>query len=145
VGNPLSDVCRGLLTTTNAHRVTVRIDRPDLGLHVDRVAAEALREGTLSLADDSSIDQRQLDTVQWLERNRTTLVQSDFRAAPFPPTALIEGYGVRAQMLDPIVLHQNMIGWVSVHQRTERMWHDLDVQALRSATIVISELLDFER
>lgn len=143
LATPLIAICRRLLATTKSHRVTVRVDLLDLGWHVDRVAAEALREGTPSLADESSIDQRQLDTVQWLERHRVTLVQNDFREAPHPPLALIETYGVQAQMLEAIVDHESMIGWVSVHQCYERTWRDKDVQALRSAALEISDLLEF--
>jgi maleate isomerase len=135
----LAHSCRELLTWTAADRVTVRADLPTKGLHVDRPAAEARQEGVASLLADASMDQRGLETIQWLDLYRTTLVQCDFREPPFPPPALIETYGVQAQMLGPLVVGGALLGWVSVHQCHERDWSGADVEALRSVMATITE------
>jgi hypothetical protein len=47
--------------------------------------------------------------------NRRVLVQPHFSEAPFPPPALVEVYGVNAQILAPILDGEALVGWVSVH------------------------------
>jgi maleate isomerase len=135
----LAHSCRELLARTAADRVTVRADLPTKGLHVDRAAAEARQEGVASLLADASIDQRRLETIQWLDLHRTTLVQCDFRTPPFPPPALLEIYGVQAQMLGPLVVGGALLGWVSVHQCHERDWSGADMGALRSVVATITD------
>ena len=139
----LDHACRELLAWTGADRVTVRVDLPERGLRVDLVATEARQEGMVSLVGDASIDQRRLETIQWLDLHRTLLVQSDFREPPFPPPALLETYGVRAQMLGPLLGDGALLGWVSVHQCHERDWGDADVEALRSVVASVTGTLGF--
>ncbi len=66
---------------------------------------------------------------------RRPLVQDDCsNAEPAPPQELIEFYGVRAQMLGPLVRDGLVIGWISVHDTTgPREWSEKDVDALRDA------------
>jgi GAF domain-containing protein len=129
------DVLEDLLSATAASRTTLRLDLPEKDLHVDRVAAEAVAAGVRSIGDDSSIDQRALPTVMFLEEERRPLVQDDCLAAdPAPPQALIDLYGVKAQMLGPLVRDDRLIGWISVHYTLgSREWSDEDVEALREA------------
>ena len=129
------DVLEDLLSATAASRTTLRLDLPDKDLHVDRVVAEAVAAGVRSIGDDSSIDQRALPTVMFLEEERRPLVQDDCLAAdPAPPQALIDLYGVKAQMLGPLVRDDRLIGWISVHYTLgSREWSDEDVEALREA------------
>jgi maleate isomerase len=136
--------------------VTVRADVSALGLRVDLVAAEAHGPGVKSLSSDSSIDQRALETVQWLDAHRRPLVQDNFSQAPFPPAALREVYGVSAQILvalpaspeereegaeDLDASSAKIPGWVSVHSITEREWapehiaRALDAAARAAATL----------
>jgi maleate isomerase len=138
---PLAVLCDDLLAATGADRVTVRADLPELELHVDRVAAEACGAGVSSLAAEGSIDQRALDTVRWLDRHRMVLVQPDFAEPPFPPTALIDAYGVQAQMLAPLVAGGALVGWVSVHHCQVRRWSMEDVRTVRAYAAVALELL----
>ncbi|MGW3625250.1 aspartate racemase/maleate isomerase family protein [Streptomyces sp. NPDC000880] len=136
------DVLEDLLRTTGADRTTLRLDLPAHGLHVDLTAAEALGEGVRSIRRDASLDQRRLNTVEWLERHRTPLVQPHFHAAPHPPQALVDVYGVHAQMLSPVVRAGEMTGWISVHSVGEREWTEHDTTALAAATERVHNLLD---
>ncbi|WP_327246808.1 GAF domain-containing protein [Streptomyces sp. NBC_01320] len=138
-------VLRTLLETTGADRTTLRLDLPAHGLGVDLTAAEALREGVRSIRRDASLDQRRLNTVEWLERQRIPLVQPHFEAIPHPPQALVDVYGVHAQMLSPLVRDDRMTGWISVHSRDERDWTERDTAALRAATDDVQHLLDTDR
>jgi len=140
----LSRLCGDLLAETGADRVTVRLDRPDFGLRVDRVAAEALAPGVPALARDASIDQRRLETIRWLDTHRIVLVQNDFGAAPFPPAALIEAYGVRAQILVPLGTCAPLPGWVSVHSCRERVWHPDDVRNAQTRSVAVAQLLGLD-
>jgi GAF domain-containing protein len=138
------DVLEDLLTVTAASRTTLRLDLPDKDLHVDRIVAEAVAAGVRPIGDDSSIDQRALPTVMFLEEERRPLVQNDCLAAdPAPPQALIDFYGVKAQMLGPLVRDDHLIGWISVHYTPgPREWSDKDVDALREAIERTQQELD---
>lgn len=128
---------RDLLAGTQASRVTLRLDVvgmnfPVVGEAVDSVAA---------LSGNHSLDQRNLETVQYLLRTHDVLIQGDCRTAdPAPPAALIGAYGVRAQMLAPILREDRVLGWVSVHDCVRsRSWSESDVLALRDTVHFISE------
>jgi maleate isomerase len=142
----LQAVTQALLERTGADRTTLRIDRADHDLGVDLTAAESLRPGVRSIRRDSGLDQRRLNTVQWVETHRTDLVQPHFRADPAPPAALLDVYGVQAQMLGPIGPEAPgagaITGWLSVHSLTERPWSPEDVAALDLARAEVGLLLD---
>jgi maleate isomerase len=80
--------------------------------------------------------------VEWLERHRTPLVQPHFHAVPRPPQALVDVYGVHAQMLSPVVRDGEMTGWISAHSLDEREWTEHDTTALAAATERVRNLLD---
>lgn len=130
-----------LLRVTGADRTTFRVDLPEHGLHVDLTAGEALRPGVRSIRRDASLDQRRLNTVEWLEAERRPLVQPHFRATPHPPQALVDVYGVRAQMLSPVISGGALTGWISVHSTRERDWTPDDTRALAGATATLTALL----
>ncbi|MGP4015400.1 aspartate racemase/maleate isomerase family protein [Saccharopolyspora sp. 5N708] len=129
----LKRICASLRTATGADRTTMRLDLPSQRLGVDSAAAEDTGPGVPQIQHDPGLDQRQLNTVRWLEQHRRTLVQPHFRADPQPPRALVETYGVRAQMLAPVVVDGAMIGWLSAHSRTERDWPAPDITAIETA------------
>ncbi|MBZ4016571.1 hypothetical protein CCS38_12630 [Streptomyces purpurogeneiscleroticus] len=131
-----------LLAATGADRTTFRIDLPGHGLEVDLTAGEALGEGVRSIRRDASLDQRRLNTVEWLERHRAPLVQPHFRADPHPPQALIDVYGVNAQLLAPVERDGAMAGWISVHSMAERDWSDHDTAAVADAVARMQTALD---
>jgi maleate isomerase len=133
LGDQLASICNQLLRDTGADRATIRLDADELGLTVDLTAAEAVANGTPSIAADSSLDQRALDTVRWLAANRRVLVQAQFSEPPFPPPALVQLYEVKAQILAPILEGDALVGWVSVHSTHPRRWSDDDVAAAERA------------
>lgn len=141
----MQEVCERLLVATEADRTTLRVDVPAHDLRVDLTAAEALRPGVRPIRREGSLDQRRLNTVEWLEANRDNLVQAHFRGDPRPPEALIDGYGVRAQMLGPIECwvdgRTGMTGWLSVHSLAERAWRDRDTAALDAARVRVEEIV----
>jgi len=137
----LAGVCAGLRHDMAAARTTVRLDAPGLGLDVDHAAAEAVAPGMAAIAPDGSIDQRSLATVRWLAARRRTLVQPRFGPPPRPPAALVDLYGVRAQILAPVWLDGTLAGWVSVHSATVRPWRpDEQARAERAAHEVLTLL-----
>ncbi len=141
VRSRLQSICGDLLARTTADRTTIRLDLPAQQLAVDLAAAEATRPGVPPIRHDSGLDQRRLNTVAWLERERRTLIQPHFRADPQPPSALIDTYGVQAQMLAPVVWESQLAGWLSVHSSAERKWQDDDVAAIESAAAEVRTIL----
>jgi GAF domain-containing protein len=131
---------RELLHATGASRVTLRVDTRGEGFPV---RAEALAPGVRSIRDASEIDLRRAKTFQFLERERRLLVQSDCLVAePVVPPELIELYGVRAQMLAPLVRDGRLVGIVSVHHAgTPREWTDEEVAALEATAARVLENL----
>ncbi|MFI0922713.1 hypothetical protein ACH4TP_02075 [Streptomyces sp. NPDC021012] len=125
-----------------ADRTTLRLDLPAYGLHVDLTAGEALGPGVRSIRRDAGLDQRRLNTVEWLERHRVPLVQPHFRDDPKPPQALIDVYGVRAQLLFPVVRGADMTGWISAHSLTGREWGAADQAVMAAAVDRVHHLLD---
>lgn len=136
-------ILEDLLSSTGASRTTLRLDLPEEGLHVDRVAAEAVAAGVRPIGDDNSIDQRALPTVRFLEEERRPLVQDDcLDSDPAPPQELIELYGVKAQMLGSLVREGDLIGLISVHHNPgPREWSARDVEALQEAVRRVQQTL----
>lgn len=129
-----------LLGETRASRVTIRLDTPGA---VFPVAGEARAPGVRSIREATEIDLRAARTFQHLERTLEPLVQRDCLAdEPVAPPELIELYGVRAQMLAPVVRDGTLVGIVSVHHAaTTREWTAEEIAALeRAAARVLDEL-----
>ena len=133
-----------LLRATGSSRTTLRLDWPELGFHVDDVAGEALVPGEKSLRGQTGINQRAVATVQWLDRERRSLIQDDFTTTDVPPPpALIEVYGARAQMLAPVFRNDALQGWVSVHYTgSAHHWSHANVEAIETAARRVRELID---
>ena len=142
---PFQEILENLLRSTGASRTTLRLDLSDQDAGLDVVAAEALAPGVRSLREDSSIrNLRDVSTVRFLETQRRLLVQNDCSADDLaPPPELIELYGVKAQMLAPIVREDRLVGVLSVHYAPgPRDWSAEDVAALREATERVQRELD---
>ena len=143
----LQAITSELLERTGADRTTLRLDLPAHGLGVDLTAAESLRPGVRSIRRDSGLDQRRLNTVEWVEQHRTNLVQPDFSSDPTPPQALKDVYGVQAQMLGPVQATSagpgtgSLDGWLSAHSLTERPWTAGDTAALDQARHDVESVL----
>jgi maleate isomerase len=133
-----------LLRATGSSRTTLRLDWPELGFHVDDVAGEALAPGEKSLRGQTGINQRAASTVQWLDRERRSLIQDDFTTTDVPPPpALIEVYGAGAQMLAPVIRNDALQGWVSVHYTgSAHHWSHTNVEAIETAARRVRELID---
>jgi maleate isomerase len=138
----MQTVAEQLRSDTGADRTTLRVDLPEAGCSVNTCAAESCGTAVRSIRRDPTLPQRDLETVRWIDRHRTPLVQPDFAAEPHPPQALLEVYGVRAQMLAPVIRHGEMVAWLSVHSLTERPWSAADQQALAGAVRQIDEALN---
>jgi maleate isomerase len=142
---PLQDIMEGLLRATDASRTTLRLDLSDQDAGLDAVVAEALAPGVRSIRDDTSIrNLRGVSTVRFLEEQRRVLVQNDCLADdPAPPAELIEVYGVKAQMLAPVVRDDRLAGVISVHYAPgPRVWSPEDVAVLQEAVERVQRELD---
>jgi GAF domain-containing protein len=134
---PFREILEELLRSTGASRTTLRLDLLDQDAGLDEVVAEALAPGVHSIRGDTSIrNLRDSSPIWFLEAQRTPLVQEDCSTAnPAPPPELIELYGVRAQMVAPLVRDDSLIGVISVHYVSgPRGWSAQDLAALQKAT-----------
>ncbi|MDB5777167.1 MAG: hypothetical protein JWP38_3300 [Herbaspirillum sp.] len=141
----LEQIMATLRQVTDGSRTTLRIDIPAHNCQVDTVCAEAVAPGIAELKLNSSLNQRSLATVQWLEAERKPLVQNDCaNAAVKPPKALMQVYGVKAQMLIGLTSKDDeVIGWISVHYVPgTRLWSDADVAALQTAADRVRQVLE---
>jgi len=136
----IMDALRG---ATAALRTTLRVDLETRGYSVSVPAAESLAPGAASLLQQGGINQRAASTVHWLLRERRTLVQPCFDGRdPTPPQALIDAYGVSAQMLGPLFVDGHLQGWISVHVTGGRRdWSRSDIAALEAAVEEVRALL----
>src|SRR3954452_22281829 len=105
-----------LLEELGASRITFRLDTPGENYPV---RYEALAPGIRSIKCDSAVDDlRDVPTFQWVQREKRVLVQDDLAVPdldPGVPAALLDVYGVRSQMLAPILLGGELHGVISVH------------------------------
>jgi maleate isomerase len=133
-------VAEDLRDATAASRVTLRLDTPG---QVFPVVGEALAPGIRSIRDATEIDLRAATTFQYLERELQPLIQNDCATGDYPaPLELIQLYGVKAQMLAPIVRDERLAGIVSVHYApATRRWSASDITALEDAVTRIQEII----
>lgn len=129
-------IVEGLQAELGVSRVTLRLDLP--GRNFPAVA-EARDEGVAAIRHDETLDQRNAPTARWLMEYHEMLVQPDCATAdPPPPAALMDVYGVRAQVLSPLVEDGCVTGWISVHEtRGRRHWTAHELAAIREATHAI--------
>jgi maleate isomerase len=129
-----------LRDATAASRVTLRLDRPG---ETFPVVAEACAPGIRSIRGATEIDLRAARTFQYLEQKLRPLIQNDCRVGPYAaPAELVAHYGVKAQMLAPLVRDGRLAGIVSVHYAPAvRRWSATDVTALEDAVARIDALL----
>jgi maleate isomerase len=141
----LTPILEGLRQATRSQRVTLRIDVPARGIHVDRALVEVRDPAVPAIQADTRLKQRQLATVRQLEATRDLLVQNDCRKDPIPPPPeLMAVYGVRAQILAPLLgADQTLAGWISVHDTVApRMWTPEDVAKVREITARVRGMLE---
>jgi len=109
-----------LLEDCGASRVTLRLDPGD---RTFPIVSEALSKGVGSIKDDNSFDLTKAASSRYVLETRKILVQSDCASGPHrPPAGFMERYGVRAQILFPVVIDDVALGIVSVHHVAPRPW-----------------------
>ncbi len=128
-----------LLSATGASRTTVRLavgDAPPTTL-----VAESLAAGVRSMRDGPQPSITDAPTYVYLREHRQILVQPDcVNDGPAPPASLIEDYGVRAQMLAPVLDGERLVGTISVHhQATTRDWTATEISALLQTQGAVSD------
>jgi maleate isomerase len=118
---------------TRAHRATLRLDVPGMNFPC---VAESCAPGIRAISADNSLDQVGAATAQWITRTHRVLVQPDLAAAdPAPPQALLDAYGVRAQMLAPVIVAGARVGWISLHSVVPREWTPEEILAIEMAAV----------
>jgi len=128
-----------LLHATGASRTTLRLEEPGGDFPV---VAEALAPGIRSIKGSSRIPVRNSATFAFFERERRILVVNDCRTSDPPPQELMDLYGVRAEILAPLMDGGRIVGIVSVHYAPgPREWTELEIEALtRASARILGEL-----
>jgi maleate isomerase len=123
-----------------AHRTTLRIDFDDF---LFPVVAETLAPGMHTIKGDATFDLRKTASSRAVLDTLDVLVQEDCTDHEFaPPPEFVELYGVRAQMIGPIVRDGRVIGLISVHSKDgPREWSPADRAALRAAIAELDALI----
>ncbi|RDW58111.1 hypothetical protein BP6252_13522 [Coleophoma cylindrospora] len=140
----LDKVMFDLREKTNGSRTTLRLEVPKHNCEVDRVCAEALAPGIPSLRPNTSLNQRALVTCQHINKTGIALIQPDtINATINPPKALMTVYGVKAQMLLPLMAEEeHALAWISVHYvPSTRDWTEADVRSLHEAGKLVRDIL----
>jgi GAF domain-containing protein len=142
----VQEILTRLLEQTNASRTTLRIDLPQFGLNVNAPAAEALAPGVHSIKSQTSLDQRRAVAVLWLEKNRRVFVENDcLNTTPdVAPEKEVTGiYGIRSEMVAPVIHNDDLIGWVSVHNtRGPHQWTKGEIAAIEAACVEVGRHID---
>lgn len=121
-----------LLAKTAASRTTIRLLDETGRRHL---VAESLAPGTVSMSTGPRMEPADHDAYRFLVRERRLLIQEDCRSGePRPPAALVEHFGVWAQMLAPVIVSDEIRGTISVHlQGATRKWGQPAIDALARA------------
>ena len=130
----LQAIADQLLQQTEAGRVTIRVDTAD---DFFPVVAEALAPGVRSFRDYSMAWVKHTTTpiYEVVSGERKMLIQNDCETDERrPPKEIIEEYGVRAQMLTPIVRQDRLAAILAVHDvRGPRNWTQENISACEVA------------
>jgi len=141
VNAQLSTIAQDLLRDTGAERTTIRLLEDTPGEF--RVVAEAVVPGVASLRGQPVV-RRPSDNpgpLEFLEKEKRTLVQDDVTTSPPVFPEIVEVYGVRAQMLAPILDGDQFIGLVSVHSIQSRQWTGEEVGMVNAAARAVADLV----
>ena len=138
----LQRIAESLRAQLDVMRVTIRLDDTP-GVEMP-VKAEALAPGIAAIAATLLTGVRASGTARWVEQERRVLVQDDIVASSaIPVTQLVEQFGVRAQLLAPILSGGALIGLLSVHSGELRSWSEAEaaVAAEAAAAVVATAVL----
>jgi GAF domain-containing protein len=133
-----------LRAKTNASRAALRLEDAERGFQIEDVVAESFAPGMESNVAETSLQQRNSLTAEYLRQHRQVLVHNDCLNASLQfPEELRRIYGTQAQMIAPIVRADKMVGWISVHQNeSARQWTPEDVVALEAAVDAAQKSMD---
>ena len=144
----LDQIMETLLQSTTASRTTLRLDISATGVTMNEITAEAVAPGIVALKGGTEISdvRKTVKPVMHMVEHKTMLVQNDCATAiPEPPEKLMSYYGVKAQMLSPIVVDDEVQGVISVHYNDgPREWSGEDIAALELATAEVKKALELQ-
>jgi GAF domain-containing protein len=132
---------------TNAGRTTVRVDHQALGFELNTPATESLAEGVHSIKPHSTFDQWNARGIQWMVRTKRTFVMNDcldpWDPGVAPEREVVETYGIRSEMIAPLIRSGDMIGWVSVHYtKGPRIWTKDEINMIEAAADRVRSVLE---
>lgn len=131
---PLQEIAEELLRETGASRTTIRLEVVPGGEL--EVVAESTAPGVESLRGKPTVRREPRSSpgpFEVMQAELRVIVQDDVvTSAPAFPE-LVDLYGVRAQLLAPIVRGGRLAGVVSVHDAELRKWTEQEIDALRNA------------
>src|SRR5690349_10816198 len=136
----LTDIAETLLLATRASGVTIRLDTVDDPFFA--AVAEAVCAGVRSIRGQRNFGIRAAAPCKVMEEERRMIVQHDvLRCHPIIPE-VVEMYGIRAQMLAPILEGTKLAGIISVHFGDgPRDWNGEDVAALEAPSERLHKVL----
>ena len=136
----LGGAMKRLRERTGATRTTLRVDFEDFRFPVE---VECLAEGAGSIKGDETFDLRKAASSKAVLETREMLVQDDCTDHPFaPPPEFVELYGVRAQIICPIVRDERVVAIISVHSRQgPRHWSEEDRAETEATAAACAEVL----
>lgn len=110
------------------------------------VVAESRAEGVGSIASVSA-DLASAPTFRYLADRLELLVQDDCLTSDVPtPPEVMQLYGVKAQMLAPVVIDGELHGTISVHEtRSARHWSDDEISSIVAAADEVRRILQLSR
>jgi maleate isomerase len=133
------EVAEELLHSCAASRVTVRLDSE---AEFFPVVAEARSSGVGSVSGVQRASLEKMATFRYVADQRQTLVQNDCLDSEIETPAEVVGtYGVRAQVLVPIVNDGTFKGAISIHEtRGPRDWTEEEVASAETAAARLASL-----
>jgi maleate isomerase len=136
----LESLMAGLRARLAADRTTLRIDFTGYRFPV---VAESLSRAMHSIRGDETFDIRRAASSRAVLETREPLVQPDCLAHEHaPPPEFVTLYGVRAQILCPLVSDKRVVGIISVHSAEgPRPWSDADLTTVRAAAADAEQVL----
>ena len=143
----LQEILDQLRRNVGAGRTTLRLDHKALGFSVNTPAAESLAEGVHSIKHYNTLDQWNGAAIKWMALNKRTFIMNDCRNPSDPKVAphrdVVEIYGILSEMLTPLIMDANMLGWVSVHYtKGSRKWTEDEIKMIESACDRVRSVLE---
>lgn len=115
-------------------------------LRLESVAVESLQQSVDTLLAETAEGLRNAVAPRWLIANRRTFVMDDCLSPADPRLApepyLVEAYGVRDEMLQPVFMDAELVAIMSVHYtQGPRQWTEWDVSRIERAGTNLHDVL----